>query len=533
MHWTRPTAAIVASTLLLVSRPSFGDATDAACQSCVHDSIQHRFRIENHPVFHAEEVLQDRCEAVESPVPVFRVAADGTQSSIFDVTHVVEGSCQSTLTDPEPHFLDDQFQPIDNPDFDTYGAAFPIDRRPGYVRFQYTHPRTPPNDGDKFRVIRIGIFYVDGRTPGGSEHLASVLEIRVYRPPVVMIHGLWSDARAFESMEQQFAATNYEPFQLYRLDYRNTNDSGFGVNYARVADGIDAVIGQSIDADLAAGKVDLVAHSMGGVLSRLYVQNPGFEHEVRRIVTSNTPHAGSQMANLLLDRTFDPQGLICSVLSQAMSSDALPNRGCYNGAVADLQVSSFATTNFLNLGIHPDEIQVHAIATVFDPSQLPDISGVALAGGNAPFLIAEMLRTCGISLVSSIFGSDDNDLIVSATSQAGGLEGPLTSLYPDQPHTGAVANGDVIDGVKSLLDEPLDSDTFTRSGYNPSVLGYASPSSLCPALRRATGGSRQLSASTSPALTITSPAAGSSLGAGASLGVDVVALPTSPPSSWC
>src|SRR5262245_37762480 len=30
---------------------------DAACQACVHDRIQHRFRIENHVVFHAEQVL--------------------------------------------------------------------------------------------------------------------------------------------------------------------------------------------------------------------------------------------------------------------------------------------------------------------------------------------------------------------------------------------------------------------------------------------------------------------------------------------
>ena len=81
-------------------------------------------------------------------------------------TRVVEGSCQTTLTDPNPHFLDDSFQPIANPDPDFYGTVFAIDRRPGYVRFDYTHPTTPPDDGDKFRVIRIGIFYVDQRKPG-------------------------------------------------------------------------------------------------------------------------------------------------------------------------------------------------------------------------------------------------------------------------------------------------------------------------------------------------------------------------------
>ena len=176
---------------------------DAACGFCVHDRIQHRFRIENHLIFHREQLLQDRCAAVEFPRPIFQVAADGTQSSIFDVTQVVEGSCQTTLTDPNPRFLDDSFQPIANPDPDFYGSVFAIDRRPDFVRFNYTHPTTPPDAGDKFRVIRIGIFYTDQRNPGGpASGSCTILEIRVYRPPVLMIHGLWSDASAFADMEQ-------------------------------------------------------------------------------------------------------------------------------------------------------------------------------------------------------------------------------------------------------------------------------------------------------------------------------------------
>jgi pimeloyl-ACP methyl ester carboxylesterase len=516
---TTPAPPTTTSTL-----PPAEDPDDPACGFCVHDRVQHRFRIENHVIFHREQVLQDRCAAVEFPRPVFEVAADGTQSSIFDVQQVVEGSCGTTLTDPDPHLLDDRFQPIANPDRDLYGAVFAIDRRPGYVRFDYTHPTTPPDDGDKFRVIRIGIFYVDRRDPGAGERLVTVLEVRVYRTPVLMVHGLWSDAGAFAAMEQALAASNYEPAQLYRLDYRNTNDSSFTVNYPLVAGGIDAVIQQAADANLASGKVDVVTHSMGGVLSRLYVQNPGYGEEVRRIVTCNTPHAGSQMANLLLDRSFDPQGLICSLLSQAMSSPSVPNRGCYNGAVADMQVSSFATTNFLNLGVHPTDIEVHGLATVFDPNTLPDVSSAAAPFGVGPFLVARLLRGCGISLVDDVFNHDDSDLIVSATSQAGGLSGSLTSLYPDQAHMGSTANPDVIDRVKELLNEPRGSSSFTRAGFSPSQLGYTTPSSVCPLLRRAQrlGATRSAAA---PGITITSPAQGTSLTAGSSLRVEVAGSP--------
>ena len=517
---TTTVTTLAPSSTTTSTLPPLPEADDAACGFCVHDRVQHRFRIQNHPIFHREQLLQDRCAATEFPLPVLRVAADGTQSSVFDVQRVVEGSCQTTLTDPTPLFLDDQFQPIQNPDPDFYGTAVAIDRRPDYVRFNYTHPTTLPDEGDKYRVVTIGIFYTDTRNPGGPQRLGTVMHLQVYRPPVVMIHGLWSDASAFAGMEQELTASQYEAFQLYRLDYRGTNDSSFMVNYARVADGIDAVIQQGADADLAAGKVDLVTHSMGGVLSRLYIQNPGYEHEVHRIVTCNTPHAGSQMANLLLDRSFDPQGLICRLLSQGMSSATVPNRGCYNGAVDDMRVSSFATTNFLNLGTHPTEVGVHAVATVYDPSLLLNVvPAVASGAGTVPFLIAHLARACGLSLFDSIFNSDDSDLIVSATSQAGGLGGSLTSLYSPQWHMEAAANPDVIGRVKELLNEPANSTSFTSSGYSPGQLPYTTPTSVCPLLRRArTLGSTRGIADTG--LTITSPVSGTTLASGESFTVE-------------
>ena len=44
-----------------------------------------------------------------------------------------------------------------------------------------------------------------------------------------------------------------------------------------------------------------------------------------------------------------------------------------------MQVTSPATTDVLNLGVHPTDVAVHAVTTVFDPADLPDLSGLALA----------------------------------------------------------------------------------------------------------------------------------------------------------
>src|SRR5262245_17834039 len=124
-----------------------GDAgPDAACQFCIHDRVTHRFRIEGHPVFGGEQLLQDRCAAVEFPRPVFRVAADGTPSSVLDGLQGVGRPCQTALTAPEPHILDATRRPLSSPDPAVFGTVVAVDRRPGFVRFEYPHPPAPPAD---------------------------------------------------------------------------------------------------------------------------------------------------------------------------------------------------------------------------------------------------------------------------------------------------------------------------------------------------------------------------------------------------
>lgn len=45
-------------------------------------------------------------------------------------------------------------------------------------------------------------------------------------------------------------------------------------------------------------QVDLVAHSMGGVVSRIALEDPAFARRVRTLVTLGTPHRGTHMARL-------------------------------------------------------------------------------------------------------------------------------------------------------------------------------------------------------------------------------------------
>jgi hypothetical protein len=76
---------------------------------------------------------------------------------------------------------------------------------------------------------------------------------------------------------------------------------------------------------------------------------------VRRLVTCNTPHAGSQTANRALDELWGPIGVGCEAL------EGLMRRSCYRGAACDLNVCSHGVNNLLNNGITSPEVRVCAL----------------------------------------------------------------------------------------------------------------------------------------------------------------------------
>lgn len=68
---------------------------------------------------------------------------------------------------------------------------------------------------------------------------------------------------------------------IFDYDWRLSND----VSAARLRD--------FINRHIPSGKLDIVAHSMGGIVSRLYMANYGGDTRVRRFITLGTPHRGS------------------------------------------------------------------------------------------------------------------------------------------------------------------------------------------------------------------------------------------------
>lgn len=549
-HVTRLTAGLLLMGLMaaLTPVPATAQVGDPACLTCVHDVIRHLWFAEGHTHPTAGREIVRKCGDIEF-VAEFRVTADGATASGFDIYRKkTSPDCLDRLTYPEPVFLDeDTGDVVDSPQPAKYGEVQVTLRDEHGVTFKYTHPTQPPPEGEYSRRVWIGLRYL---RDDGLKVVWTRMLVHVYRPPVVMTHGLWSNGGAFRTMEKDFVEVsgNYPKDLVSRVDYEGSNDAAFSDNKEEVEFGVASVLEQAADKGYAVGKVDLVAHSMGGILSRLYYEGESYNHDVRRVVTCNTPHGGSQMANWLLDEVWDPAGLLCSALEPLAGS-------CYEGAVCDLNVYSSGINTLLNgLGSHPSGVEVHALSTV--SAGLPPLAQGAInsfVGATVPALVQMLFPACQVNeLTADIFRGDENDFIVALASQAGGLQGATTSVYPDQLHVGSTDNQAVIDRVRNLLSKPKNAPEFSSGGYDPPQLYYMTPtacylpvpapaegappvaattaagstaafcpggrSACCPTANHQARSARALAASS---LAITAPAPGTTVSSGGPLSVTV------------
>ena len=117
------------------------------------------------------------------------------------------------------------------------------------------------------------------------------------RLPVIFCHGYMGDRSNFVVLQRR----------LYTAGFRS-QATVWLFPYWRgcrsYADQIERKIDEVLDAT-GAPAVDIVAHSMGGVASRLALATPGRAGDVRRLVTLGSPHNGTPTAYAAVLTPFD------------------------------------------------------------------------------------------------------------------------------------------------------------------------------------------------------------------------------------
>ncbi len=296
------------------------------------------------------------------------------------------------------------------------------------------------------------------------------IPIEIYRAPVLFVHGLYGDATTFASMATSLKNNNYYPGDLeYVVNYKRTSLQAFAANIDEVPNGIYRLFHQTLTSKYSAGKVDIVAHSMGGILSRLYLQsNYGYvyKNDINKLITLNTPHSGSHFAKWA---AFNPINLAACGISLLFFQNSI----FCNGAGVDLPTNSYAIDKVLNdpISLNYGHVPSHTFSTY--------ISNSDIANCVSPIVLGVLVVNA--VTVPIIFGlGQQMDGVVRQDSQEGGLIGLSTTSNIYQCHIGAANNAFIQAEVSQLLCSDPSGGQFALTGFNPPDLrmGYSIPNSL-------------------------------------------------------
>jgi len=342
------------------------------------------------------------------------------------------------------------------------------------LNYGFSLYKAPANygDGDSSgsRTVSMKFWYTPNIGNGNTTTITS--DLTVLRPPVMLLHGIWSSSDAWDSSFKRNDSTHTTAVP----NYKSTNAAHFTTNVPKAKEGIDNALKQFRLNMNAATQVDVIGHSMGGILTRLYAnsaQNTRPDNfnqgDVHRLVTLDTPHWGSTLANLLISLHVSNPNMLNFGVWAALGSIT-------KGAVCDLAENSPALAGLSATSV--PSAAVTATGGPQPPAFRSDLES-AVTYTYCDHWTFTPLPHCDHhsfvfpqNRVNGFRFTEANDEVVGLTDQQGGVTtGPT---FGSVTHTTVNKNSTVANAVFSLLDGSMGFVSFPAARSN----GQGNPSTV-------------------------------------------------------
>ncbi|HEY2446903.1 MAG TPA: hypothetical protein VGI20_14300 [Rhizomicrobium sp.] len=295
-------------------------------------------------------------------------------------------------------------------------------------------------------------------------------------PPLALVHGLWGDRKSLSQAEQYLRAhapwksapqlvepvcySKYLRFDARKDPLSNGNDPCEVTSESALQTEIDSFLAELDSEQIVGARIDLVVHSMGGLVARNYASQSKYvslrnrmQGQFHAIVTLNTPEIGSTLAPFLISKRNDrrkaplwtPQGFIweqvCGNATVAKCFNAngypiyAPSLIVKSGAVYSLDPDGPSLNNPNLVSPNIANATWRAIS-----STRPGNSALALG---LDTLIAALYKnpdSNSVPTVDSILQDEPDDAIVTVQSQTTGASGNQLYTFSKLSHTSLVGS---------------------------------------------------------------------------------------------
>jgi triacylglycerol lipase len=140
--------------------------------------------------------------------------------------------------------------------------------------------------------------------------------------PIIFVHGWHGSTSSFGTMVTRFKQDGWTSNELYNWTYNS--DQSNAVTAQQLKAKVDSVL-------LATGaaKVDIVAHSMGGLSSRYYARNLGGDAKIDAWVSLGGPNHGTQTASACFSTSCVEMRIGSTFLANLNATDETPGTPRY------------------------------------------------------------------------------------------------------------------------------------------------------------------------------------------------------------
>jgi len=390
---------------------------------------------------------------------------------------------------------------------------------------------TVPESIDSNETTHIVTFTAD-YTPDDN-NLQSISEqttLDLVRPPVLLVHGTWSDPGTWSDniTGTRQKLLNAE-FKIRSVDWESLNAKNYAAKRDIFWRDINDLREEYHGSLVAFTRADVVAHSQGGNIVRLFAQDPRFhsgenfyEGYFRRFIPMAVPHLGTEFANFTHD-VLATSPLPWSLVIKSLAAARGKNLG--DGAVEDLEVGSCANRAIGNTLIPSHIVADECSTSSCDPELFVYLNLLKFA--SPPDFRSSLNGITLGSFQTTVFHGRSNDFVVAVESQLGGLEGnsSFVSFFPNLEHTEMPADSGIADKVVTLLKGPTNTfalkleavqTIYDRTGYD---IGFETCPPRVTIPLQSHGPTKDSSSPTPPIISITYPVEGAVFTSGGTLSI--------------